>query len=103
MINKTDGVCGGSACLGCTRIAVWQIEEMLRAGCSHSDVIEAYPGLSHIEVQAAAEYAQRNTAEIEKDIADVGFADDSWRDCISRCGAQRMEIVQSGCAALGSD
>ena len=31
-IQRTPGVCGGEACVGMTRIAVWMLEEARRAG-----------------------------------------------------------------------
>ena len=31
-IQRTDGVCGGEACVGDTRIAVWMLEEARRGG-----------------------------------------------------------------------
>ena len=31
-IHRTPGVCGGEACVGMTRIAVWMLEEARRVG-----------------------------------------------------------------------
>ena len=41
-IEKTPGVCGGSACIAGTRIAVWGIVEASRLGYSEADLLTSY-------------------------------------------------------------
>jgi len=36
-IQKTPGVCGGEACVGETRLAVWMLVEARRAGCTDEE------------------------------------------------------------------
>jgi len=67
-IVKTPGVCGGRACIEGTRIAVWFVVVMLREGASMRELARQYSRLTRADVEAAATYAEGNSAEIEQDI-----------------------------------
>jgi uncharacterized protein (DUF433 family) len=67
-IRKTPGVCGGSACVGNTRIPVWVLWRLREQGLSDEQLLESYPSLMPDGLSAAWEYAARNTAEIADDI-----------------------------------
>src|SRR5579864_9108224 len=44
-IDSTPGVCGGEACLVCTRIPVWALEQSRRLGMSEDELLRSYPTL----------------------------------------------------------
>jgi uncharacterized protein (DUF433 family) len=67
-IERTAGVCGGEACIGKTRIAVWMIEEARRQGVSDGELLQDYPGLCTADLAAAWAYAEAHPAEIESAI-----------------------------------
>lgn len=67
-IAKTPGVCGGSACVRATRIAVWSLVLWRRQNVSDSRLLEMYPALTQADLNAAWAYADNNRDEIEQDI-----------------------------------
>ncbi len=67
-IEHTPGVCGGEACIGQTRIAVWMLEEARRMGVSEDQLLEDYPGLSSADLAAAWAYVKDHCGEIEQAI-----------------------------------
>lgn len=67
-IVRTPGVCGGEACIGMTRIAVWMLEEARRSGVDELDILKDYPGLSVYDLEAAWDYVETHSAEIEQAI-----------------------------------
>lgn len=69
-IEKTDGVCGGDACIASTRIPVWTLEQSRSAGFSEADLLEAYPSLKRSDLDAAWKYVAEHAAEIEIAIRD---------------------------------
>jgi uncharacterized protein (DUF433 family) len=69
-IEKTPGVCGGSACIIGTRITVWGLVESRRIGYSEADLLTSYPGLSATDIVNAWAYADAFPDEIEAEIAD---------------------------------
>ena len=69
-IQKTLGVCGGEACVGETRIAVWMLVEERRAGCNDEEILQDYPGLNAARLANAWDYAASHAEEIEKAIAE---------------------------------
>ena len=69
VIRKTAGVCGGSACVGNTRIPVWVLWRLRETGLTDAQLLEAYPSLTNQGLSAAWEYAAHNPAEIAADIA----------------------------------
>lgn len=67
-IEHTAGVCGGEACIGRTRIAVWMLEEARRLGASEEQLLADYPGLSNADLAAAWAYVGAHREEIERAI-----------------------------------
>lgn len=67
-IKKTPGVCGGEACVGNTRIAVWMLEESRRTGVTDADLLQDYPGLDARDLAAAWSYVDAHPVEIENAI-----------------------------------
>ena len=67
-IQRTAGVCGGDACVGETRIAVWMLEEARRAGVTDAGLLQDYPGLDARDLAAAWAYAESHAGEIERAI-----------------------------------
>ena len=67
-IEKTPGVCGGSACVTNTRISVWGLVEAQRLGYSEADLLTSYPSLSATDLANAWAYAAAFADEIETEI-----------------------------------
>ena len=68
LIVKTPGVCGGSARLIRTRIAVWMLEEMRIQGISEADILHTYPMLSAADLVQAWAYVDEHSDEIAREI-----------------------------------
>jgi uncharacterized protein (DUF433 family) len=64
-IEKTPGVCGGSACIASTRIPVWGLVEARRQGYSETDLLKSYPMLTASDLAHAWIYAAAYSEEIE--------------------------------------
>jgi uncharacterized protein (DUF433 family) len=69
-IEKTPGVCGGSACVAGTRITVWGLVESQRIGYSEADLLTSYPTLSATNLANAWAYVAAFPDEIEAEIAE---------------------------------
>ncbi len=69
-IEKTPGVCGGSACVADTRITVWGLVESRRIGYSEADLLTSYPTLSATNLANAWAYATAFCDEIKAEIAE---------------------------------
>ena len=67
-IEKTTGVCGGSACIIRTRIPVWTLVELHKMGTSDATLLEFYPSLRQQDLTAAWAYYKANKKEIDRDI-----------------------------------
>lgn len=67
-IEKTPGVCGGSACIANTRIPVWLLEQARRLEVSEADLLLDYPSLRAEDLVNAWAYVRTHQAEIEEDI-----------------------------------
>ena len=67
-IEKTPGVCGGSACVVGTRITVWGLVESKRVGYSEADLLISYPTISATNLANAWAYAAAFPNEIEAEI-----------------------------------
>jgi uncharacterized protein (DUF433 family) len=67
-IEKTPGVCGGSACIAGTRITVWGLVEARRIGYREADLLTSYPSLSATDIANAWAYAEAFSDEIETEI-----------------------------------
>ena len=69
LIRKTPGVCGGRACIGQRRIAVWMLVEARDAGISDERLLTDYdPPLTRAELDAAWLYTAAYPAEIAQDL-----------------------------------
>lgn len=69
-ITKTAGVCGGRACITGTRITVWGLASYRNLGLDEQAILAAIPGLTSEQLSAALRYAEQNTDEIARDIAE---------------------------------
>ncbi|MDX1941339.1 MAG: DUF433 domain-containing protein [Saprospiraceae bacterium] len=67
-IEKTEGVCGGSACIVRTRIPVWLLVEAQQAGATEADLLQSYPSLRAEDLLNAWTYYRSNKEEIESEI-----------------------------------
>lgn len=67
-IEKTPGVCGGSACIANTRIPIWVLVDARRLGYSEADLLTSYPSLSATDLAHAWVYAEAFPEEIETEI-----------------------------------
>jgi uncharacterized protein (DUF433 family) len=68
-IEKTPGVCGGSACVAGTRITVWGLVESRRVGYSEADLLISYPTISATDLANAWAYTEAFPNEIEENNA----------------------------------
>jgi uncharacterized protein (DUF433 family) len=64
-IEKTPGICGGSACIASTRIPVWGLVESRRMGYGEADLLTSYPMLTASDLAHAWIYAAAYPEEIE--------------------------------------
>jgi uncharacterized protein (DUF433 family) len=69
VIEKTPGVVGGDACIAGTRIPVWELVEYRQMGATNSKILEAYPQLTELDLQAAWDYHHCFPEEIAAAIA----------------------------------
>jgi uncharacterized protein (DUF433 family) len=67
-IEKTQNVCGGSACIVGTRLTVWGLVEARQLGYSEADLLISYPTLSATGIANAWAYANAFPLEIEAEI-----------------------------------
>lgn len=67
-IRHTEGVCGGRACVGDTRIPVWMLIQARRMGTSETQLLDNYPSLTRLHLWAAWRYYEEHAEEIEADI-----------------------------------
>ena len=69
-IEKTPGVCGGSACVVGTRITVWGLVESKRVGYTEADLLISYPAISATNLANAWAYVAAFPNEIEAEITE---------------------------------
>ena len=67
-IERTPGVCGGSARIVRTRIPIWTLESYRRQGATESGILKSFPSLTAGDLVNAWAYVAINSQEIEKDI-----------------------------------
>jgi uncharacterized protein (DUF433 family) len=67
-IEKTKGVCGGSACIIRTRIPVWTLVSLKNQGASDAALLDAYPSLRQQDLNNAWAYYKTQKKEIDLDI-----------------------------------
>lgn len=67
VINKyivaDPNICHGKPTFKGTRIMVWQILEMLKAGMSRKEIISDFPDINDTHIKAALDYASSLTKE----------------------------------------
>lgn len=68
LIQKTEGVCGGSARIRDTRIPVWLIIEARKMGVSESDMLKNWPSLTEDDLFNAFLYWFLHPEEIDEEI-----------------------------------
>jgi uncharacterized protein (DUF433 family) len=69
-IEKTSGVCGGSACIAGTRVTVWGLVEARRLGYSEADLLTSYRSITANDLTNAWRYAESHLIEIETEISE---------------------------------
>jgi uncharacterized protein (DUF433 family) len=67
-VEKTVGVCGGSACIIRTRIPVWTLVSFKKLGVPDISLLTAYPSLRQQDLNNAWAYYEANEQEIDFDI-----------------------------------
>lgn len=67
-IYKTPDVCGGSACVGRSRIPVWVLESYRRLGATDAWVLQNYPTLTADQLAQATAYAREHQPEMDEEI-----------------------------------
>ena len=74
MIEKRDGVCGGSACIHSTRIAVWTLVVFRQEGVEDRQILSWYPSLTQQDLDDAWLYYEEHPEEIDQEI----YSNRSW-------------------------
>jgi len=77
-IEKTPGVCGGSACIVRTRIAVWLLVEAKNAGATEASLLTSYPALRAEDLTNAWAYYRANKEEIDIEIQENEAVGSQW-------------------------
>ncbi len=67
-IEKTPGVCGGSACIIRTRIPVWSVIEYIQMGVAQDKMLQNFPTLRAQDLTNAWAYYDANQEEIDHEI-----------------------------------
>jgi len=67
-IEKTPGVCGGSACIIRTRIPVWSLVAWKKLGTTDEQLLKSYPSLIQQDLNNAWGYYLIHTEEIDLEI-----------------------------------
>jgi len=65
LIQKTPNVMGGSACIRCSRIAVYNLVEWKSLGKTDADLLRFYPTLNQEDLDAAWCYYFGHQEEID--------------------------------------
>ena len=69
-IHKTPGVCGGEPCVRTTRHTVAGLVQWRHLGLSDEQILRHHPDLTQADLDAAWDYYQCNTEEIDGAIKD---------------------------------
>lgn len=77
-IESSPDRCGGDACIRATRIPVWVLVNERRHGWSDEQMLAAYPTLAPTDLEAAWEYAQSHSDEIEQAIRENEAGDEGF-------------------------
>jgi uncharacterized protein (DUF433 family) len=57
-ININPSVCHGKACIRGTRVMVSVILDNLAAGVPHEELLQSYPSIHKLDIQAAVAYGK---------------------------------------------
>jgi uncharacterized protein (DUF433 family) len=91
-VTKTEGVCGGKACIDGTRVRVNNVVFLHKDGASDAGILEAYPDLTPAQIHAALAYYYDNREEIDAELdEDVRFfaeAGRKWDELVARHGGK---------------
>jgi uncharacterized protein (DUF433 family) len=71
-IDFNDRICGGAARIVRTRIPVWLLESLRRAGKTDAELLAAYPSLAAEDLANAWHYARTHRGEMDTEIAANG-------------------------------
>ena len=69
-VQKTHGVCGGEPCIRTTRHTVAGLVQWRRLGLGDEQILRHHPDLTQADLEAAWDYYQYNTEEIDQAIRD---------------------------------
>jgi len=69
-IEKTEGVCGGSARIKQTRIPVWSLENARRIGVTEAELLQNFPNLTAQDLANAWAYVLSHREEIDREITE---------------------------------
>jgi type III restriction enzyme len=67
-VVRTPGICGGRARIAGTRIPVWALCALWRAGADDAEIMTAYPTLLEHHLESAKQHIQEFEHEIENDL-----------------------------------
>jgi uncharacterized protein (DUF433 family) len=84
-IEKTPGVCGGTARIVRTRFPVWVLEQAGRLRTTEAEILRWYPTLRAEDLANAWTYVRLNRTEIKLDIAES----DPFSSNLARLGRKR--------------
>ena len=70
LVQTTLEVCGGDARIRDTRIPVWTLVSFRQQGANDEELLRNYPGLNHLDLEAAWSYYVKYPEEIDQVIAD---------------------------------
>jgi uncharacterized protein (DUF433 family) len=62
-ITSDPSICHGKTCIKGTRVMVSLVLDNLAAGISNEEILQSYPSLNRLDIQAAISYA----AELARD------------------------------------
>lgn len=60
----------GDATAGASGVSVWVVTRLRQLGFSSREILEQYPGMTAVDLQAADDYAAAHPDEIAREIAD---------------------------------
>ena len=68
IIQKTEGICGGHACIRNTRIPVWTLVSLRQQGATEQELLSNYSGLTLEDLTAVWGYYYNHKSEINQTI-----------------------------------
>lgn len=67
-IERTPGICGGSARIAGSRIPVWSVVSYKQLGASDAELLQAFPTIGADDLSNALAYYRTNREEIDGEI-----------------------------------